>query len=263
MIQSAASASVAALPPDVRGWLARYARPGMPKYVALRDAIVASVTTGAWPRGTRLPTESEWAAQVPLSLGTIQRALRMLAQEGLIVRRPGHGSFVTERDATEMHSPLHCRFVNDDGSGYVPVYSKVVARKDVHGKGPWSEHLAARPPLLVIDRALDINEEFTVFSRFYVDPRRMPAFASLPIRRLSGENFKDIIWRESHQPVNRITQHLSSIAFPAEAAKVTRVKPGARGSLLEVRAFVNSDSPIYYQELYIPPNHRRLHLAGD
>jgi len=171
------SGAIAAFPSDLRGWLARYARPGVPKYVVLRDAIVASLTTGTWPGGTRLPTESEWAIEVPLSLGTIQRALRMLAQEGLIVRRPGHGSFVAERDSTEMHSPLHCRFVNDDGSGYLPVYSKVIARKKVYGEGPWSTHLAARPPLLVIVRALDINEEFTVFSRFYVDPRRMPARA--------------------------------------------------------------------------------------
>jgi GntR family transcriptional regulator len=187
----------------------------------------------------------------------------MLAQEGLIVRRPGHGSFVAESDSTEMQSPLHCRFLDDDGSGCLPVYSTVIARKEVHGEGPWSAHLAVRPPVLLIDRALDINGEFSVFSRFYVDPRRMPAFARLPMRRLSGENFKELIWRESHQPVNRIRQHLSSIAFPAEAAKVTRSKASARGTLLEVRAFVNGDSPIYYQELYIPPNDRRLHLAGD
>lgn len=254
--------SVAALPRDVRAWLARYARPGIPKYVALRDAIVSSVTTGTWPGGTRLPTESEWAAQVPLSLGTIQRALRMLAQEGVIVRTPGHGSFVAERDSTEMHSPLHCRFVDDAGTGYLPVYSKVVGRTEVQGEGPWSAHLAASP-VLRIDRVLDINEEFVVFSRFYVDPRRMPAFAQLPMRKLSGANFKEIIWQESHQSVNRITQHLSSVPFPPDAARATGATRGTRGSLLEVRAYVNADSPIYYQELYIPPNHRRLHLAGE
>ena len=252
----------APFPTDIRAWLARYARPGIPKYVALRDAIVASVAAGTWPGGTRLPTESEWAAQVPLSLGTIQRALRMLAEEGLIVRRPGHGSFVAERDSTEMHSPLHCRFVDDSGEGFLPVYSKVIARKEVRERGPWSAHLGASP-LLVIDRALDINHEFTVFSRFYVDPRRMPAFATLPMRKLSGENFKEIIWRESHQMVSRIVQHLSTVAFGAEAAKATELKRGARGSLLEVRAFLGGNSPIYYQELFIPPNERRLQLAGD
>lgn len=252
----------AAFPPDARGWLARYTRPGIPKYVALRDAIVASVTAGMWPGGTRLPAESEWAALMPLSLGTIQRALRMVAEEGLIVRRPGHGSYVAERDSTEMRSPLHCRFLDDAGTGYLPVYSRVVARKELNAGGAWTALLGASP-VLRIDRVLDINKEFAVFSQFYVDPRRMPAFARLPIRKLSGENFKEIIWQESHQSVNRVDQHLSSVAFPAEVAKAIGLKRGTHGSLLEVRAYLNGDSPIYYQELYIPPNNRRLHLAGE
>lgn len=259
---SAPPPSFTGFPADVRGWLARYARPGVPKYVALRDAIVASVAEGKWPGGTRLPTESEWAAHVPLSLGTIQRALRMLADEGLLVRRPGHGSFVAERDSTEMHAPLHCRFVDDSSGGYLPVFSKVLARKEVPEEGPWSSHLGGSP-LLVIDRTLDINHEFTVFSRFYADPKRMPAFATLPVRKLSGENFKEIIWRESHQMVSRIVQHLSNLVFPSAIAKATGLGRGARGSLLEVRAFLGGNSPIYYQELYIPPNRHRLQLSGD
>ena len=56
----------------------------MPKYVLLRDAIVAAVTGGDWPAGTRLPNETEWAASLPVSLGTIQRALRMLVDEGVV-----------------------------------------------------------------------------------------------------------------------------------------------------------------------------------
>jgi DNA-binding GntR family transcriptional regulator len=255
--------SAAPIPADVRSWLARHARPGVPKYVALRDAIVASVASGRWPGGARLPTESEWAAQVPLSLGTIQRALRMLVDEGVVVRTPGQGSFIARRDATEMRSPLHCRFVDDAGDGYLPVYSKVIARASVEMPGAWSEHLQPAGEVVRIDRVLDINKEFLVFSRFYVDPARVPAFATLPTRKLSGENFKEIIWRESHQGVARMVQHLSTLAFPADVAGAIELKPRTPGSLLEVRAYLGGDSPIYYQELYIPNNRRRLRLGGD
>lgn len=255
--------ATAAFPADLRARLARHARPGVPKYVALRDAIVAFVASGAWPGGTRIPTESEWTEHVPLSLGTIQRALRILADEGVIVRRPGQGSFVAERDATEMHSPLHCRFVDDSGAGYLPVYSKVIEREGVEAPGPWLEHLGPTGPLVRIDRVLDINKEFLVFSRFFADPERIPAFAALPMRKLSGENFKEIIWRESHQVMGRIVQHLSTVALPFEVARAVQLRPGSGATLLEVRAFLAGDSPIYYQELYIPPNRRRLRVAGD
>ncbi|HQZ46199.1 MAG TPA: GntR family transcriptional regulator [Usitatibacteraceae bacterium] len=253
----------ATIPADARSWLARYSRPGVPKYVMLRDAMVAEITGGAWPAGTRLPTEAEWAARVPLSLGTIQRALRMLADEGLVHRRTGQGTFVATRDTDEMRAPLHCRFLDDSGRGYLPVYSQVTAREEVAAEGPWSEHLGTAFPLLRIDRVLDINKEFAVFSEFYVDPQRMPAFARLPVRRLCGENFKEIIWRESHQPVARITQYLSSVRFSPSVAKATNMDRDTAGLLLEARAYLNGGSPIYYQRLYIPPNNRRLHLAGD
>ena len=44
----------------------RFLRPGLPKYVALRDAVVHAVTSGNWPPGARLPNESDLAAALPL-----------------------------------------------------------------------------------------------------------------------------------------------------------------------------------------------------
>ena len=240
----------------------RCSRPGVPKYVALRDAVVQAVTSGEWPAGTRLPNEAELAGGLPLSLGTVQRALRLLVEDGVIVRRQGQGTFVAERGVGQMHAPLHCRFLDDSGRRYLPVYPTVVARHAVDAPGPWSEHLGTRA-LLCIERVLRIADEFSVFSRFYADPQRMPAFARLPERKLSGENFKEIIWRESAQPIGRISQFLSTLALPRTVCRALGVRAGSSGQLLEVSAFVGRDSPIYYQELYIPPNARRLHLASD
>jgi GntR family transcriptional regulator len=246
---------------DLRDRLERYARPGVPKYVAMRDAIVGAATEGEWPAGARLPTESDWVAGLPLSLGTIQRALRLLVEDGVIVRRHGAGSFIADRGLGRMHAPLHCRFLDDSANAYLPVYPKVIERREVPA-GPWTRHLRTEA-VLCIERVLCIGKEFSVFSRFYADPARLPAFATLPARKLSGENFKEIIWRESHQPIGRIDQFLSSIVLMEDVCKAIGVDCGTAGQLLEVAAFVGRNSPIYYQELFIPPNQRRLHLVGD
>jgi len=249
-------------PLELAARLGRFTRAGVPKYVAMRDAVVDAVTSGAWRAGTRLPTESEWAASLPLSLGTIQRALRMLADDGVIVRRPKHGTFVAERGLGAMRAPLHCRFVDDSGNTYLPVYPQVTGRSAVSTEGPWSRHLGTRE-LVCIDRVLRIAREFKVFSRFYFDPARLPTLAARPARRLSGENFKHVIWRETGQPIGRISQLLSYAELPAEVCGAIEVKRGTRGLLLELSAFAGRDSPLYYQELHIPPNRRRLHLPAD
>lgn len=246
----------------LRRRLDRFTRPGVPKYVALRDALADAIASGDWPEKARLPTESEYAAALPLSLGTIQRALRALAEEGLIIRQQGQGSFVAANGAARMHAPLHCRFVNDAGDGYLPVYPEVLARYAEARKGPWSRHLGSAS-ILCIERALRIGEEFHVFSRFWCDPVRLPSLAALPFRKLSGENFKDVVWRDTRQLVGRISTFLSAVALPAEACRAISARRGARGQRLEISAFVGRDQPIYYQELYIPPNRRRLHLAAD
>ena len=251
----------ASLPVLVRR-LDRFTRPGVPKYVALRDALADAIASGDWPGNTRLPTESECAAALPLSLGTIQRALRALADEGLITRQQGQGTFVSANGASRMNAPLHCRFLNDAGTGYLPVYPEVLARYEETRHGPWTRHLGAAK-ILCIDRALRIGDEFRVFSRFWCDPVRLPALASLPFRKLSGENFKDIVWRETRQLVGRISTLLSCAALPADACRAIGVRRGTRGQVLEISAFVGRDQPIYYQVLYIPPNRRRLHLASD
>jgi len=249
-------------PATLLGQMHRFARPGVPKYVAMRDAIAHAIASGEWPEQARLPTESEYVAGLPLSLGTVQRALRALADEGIITRRQGQGSFVAPRRSGQMHAPLHCRFLNDSGSGYLPVYPQILARFDEARQGAWSSHLRAAR-VVCIERVLRIGSEFRVFGRFWFDPARLPALAALPVRKLSGENFKDIIWRESHQSVGRISQLLSTVALPSDACRVLRMRRGTRGQLLEISAHVGRDSPIYYQELYIPPNRRRLHLAAD
>jgi DNA-binding GntR family transcriptional regulator len=252
----------ASVPAALLRRLERFSRPGVPKYVALRDAIADAIASGDWPAATRLPTESEYAAALPLSLGTIQRALRALVDEGLITRQQGHGSFVALNRGGQMHAPLHCRFVDDAGAGYLPVYPQVLRRCEEARQGPWSSHLGA-PRILCIERALRIGTEFRVFSRFWCDPARLPSLASLPFRKLSGENFKDIVWRDTHQLVGRISTVLSTGALPAQACRAIGVRRGTRGQLLEISAFVGRDQPIYYQELHIPPNRRRLHLASD
>lgn len=61
----------------------------------LREAI----RSRAYPPGGRLPTEQEIAAANTVSLTTVRRAMEILAAEGLVIRRQGSGTYVTQRPA--------------------------------------------------------------------------------------------------------------------------------------------------------------------
>ncbi|MFE9608180.1 GntR family transcriptional regulator [Streptomyces sp. NPDC006012] len=67
----------------------------MPKaYEMIADDIRRSIREGLREPGERLPSESELAAHYGRSVPTVQNALRMLNEEGLIDKRHGSGTFV-------------------------------------------------------------------------------------------------------------------------------------------------------------------------
>lgn len=73
-----------------------------PLYVKLKDYVRSRVEAGEWKIGQRVPSENELVDILGVSRMTANRALRELADEGLVVRVRGKGSFVASRKRTSQ-----------------------------------------------------------------------------------------------------------------------------------------------------------------
>jgi GntR family transcriptional regulator len=69
----------------------------IPLYYQLENLLREKINSGAFSPGDRLPTESELIHQYGVSRITVRQALTALAEEGLIERRQGRGTFIAER----------------------------------------------------------------------------------------------------------------------------------------------------------------------
>ena len=67
-----------------------------PLYAQVKQMIVQQIHSGAWPAHHRVTSESELVEALGFSRMTINRALRELTSEGLLVRMQGVGTFVAE-----------------------------------------------------------------------------------------------------------------------------------------------------------------------
>jgi len=67
-----------------------------PVYDQIRRAILGNIRSGVWPPRHRIPAEAELAAHFGTARMTVNRALRELTEDGLIVRRRRTGSFVAQ-----------------------------------------------------------------------------------------------------------------------------------------------------------------------
>ncbi|MEU3986003.1 GntR family transcriptional regulator [Streptomyces sp. NPDC026672] len=66
----------------------------------LADELRRGIAELRWPAG-KLPTEQELARDQQVSLNTVRRAVDLLVQEGLVYRRQGSGTYVSEPRTTE------------------------------------------------------------------------------------------------------------------------------------------------------------------
>lgn len=68
-----------------------------PPYLQVAHALRAAILTGVFKSGDQLPSGNELATQYGVARMTIQHAIRVLRDEGLVVSRQGSGVYVRER----------------------------------------------------------------------------------------------------------------------------------------------------------------------
>src|SRR5206468_12257954 len=68
----------------------------VPLYYQVQHTIAQRISRGEYPPGSQLPSESELSRELGVSRVTVREALRVLAQENLLVKAQGRGTFVAE-----------------------------------------------------------------------------------------------------------------------------------------------------------------------
>ena len=66
-------------------------------YARVKAWLKDGLSRGRWPAGALMPSEAELVERFGVSRMTVNRALRELQGEGLLVRRQGKGTFAAER----------------------------------------------------------------------------------------------------------------------------------------------------------------------
>jgi DNA-binding FadR family transcriptional regulator len=79
---------------------------------AVIDRLRAQITSGAWPVGSRIPTEPELVARLGVARNTVREAVRALAHNGLLDIRQGSGTYV--RATSELAAVMQRRFAGAD-----------------------------------------------------------------------------------------------------------------------------------------------------
>jgi GntR family transcriptional regulator len=70
-----------------------------PVYQQIIDQVKREIALGRLSRNQKLPTVRLLAGQLVINPNTIAKAYRLMEQQGLIITRPGSGSYVAQLDS--------------------------------------------------------------------------------------------------------------------------------------------------------------------
>ena len=70
--------------------------PAEPVYLKIKNYVLAQIQNGVWQEGDLIPTEMALCEQFSVSRMTINRALRELTADQLLIRIKGSGTYVAQ-----------------------------------------------------------------------------------------------------------------------------------------------------------------------
>ena len=249
----------AALPSPI---VVRYqaTQPTLPKHTRLRHAVIGALESGELPVGSKVTGERELSQALGLSLGTTQKALGRLMDEGFLIRRQGHGTFVGEA-RRPIAGSWHFRFVAPEGGPQLPVFATVVERRLETGAGPWQDVLGPDPKgYVMLRRRVEVGGEFACSSQIYLPATRFSRLLRIAAKRLADTNLKTVLADDFAAPTLQ-SDGLSFVReIPADDARLMNVKPGTVGMEIHIVGRSFGRAPITFQVMRVPPTRFALQL---
>lgn len=224
------------------------------KLSRVSDHITRDIEAGVWREGDRLPSEEELAAMHEVSVGTVQKALGLLANSGLIRREHGRGTFVSGHEVSPA-DVRYLRFMDEQGrelTSYVHAHSI----RQYKRKGPWSEFLGG-DAFVRIERTINVGGKLDLYSEFWMREEDFRHMGGVD-REMLERNLRELITQRLALPTLRVDQWISFAPLPKAAARALALEAGQPGFFMEMRAYSLRDLPISYQSVYSGPFSERL-----
>jgi GntR family transcriptional regulator len=239
--------------------LARRERTAGPKYLQVLDAFTEAIRRGDFKPGERIPAESELCARLPVSLGTVQKALGRLAATGLVVRNRRTGTFVADRRSQASEAFIY-RF-RDPHTGELQMpFVKVLAVEVDRSVGPWRTLLNVKR-CVRLDRLLWVENDPPAFTSVYFAYEHGKALLEVPLEELHGSSTHRVMADRFNLPTLRVEHRIGARGLTPVACRHLRLRPGTVGTVWDASDFSFADKPILFQRLQLPPGHRPIELA--
>ncbi|BAT61844.1 HTH-type transcriptional repressor YvoA [Variibacter gotjawalensis] len=231
----------------------------LPRYREIAGELQREIRSGQFSIGSLLPIEAQLMERFGASRQTIREALRIISEQGLIVRRPGIGSIVISAEPPTLftHSidsaSEWLRYSNE-------TYREVVSTKEITADFHVAALLKCEPKkrwfLIEAVRRADAFAAPLGWAQFYV----LPKFSRVVERRDHGRTpVHEQIARTFGQVIEHAQLEVLARGMPADIAPYLGAEPDSP-SLTMIRRYFGQNDELFAVTVTTHPEGRYTYV---
>jgi GntR family transcriptional regulator len=197
----------------------------VPLYVQIAEGLIAQIESGELVPGDRLPSERELSESLSVQRETVRQALSMMQDHGLVYRRHGSGTYISEpkieRDAGRLFPFTRAM----QRKGYKTGTRVIQFEKSLCNPAAARElNLESSPFVYFIQRLRLVNEEPVVLENTFIPAEIFPEMDQFD---LSARSLYEVMETEYGSQVAQARQSLESVAATEFEAGLLGLAKGA------------------------------------
>jgi len=235
---------------------------GMPLYRVVKRALLRAIESGQAPPGQVLPSETELAGTLGVSIGTLRKAVDELVAEHLLVRRQGRGTFVATHNPDRfLFQYFHVE--RADGLREAPEVDLVAyERQRCDEDAAQALGLRVGDPVVQVENRLRLQGKAVVHDRLV-----LPAalFKGLSEKRFAEREatIYQLYQSDFGITVVRALERARAVAADRAAARVLGIPLGTPVMQVRRTALTFGDRPVEYRVSTIDTRHHDyVHLLS-
>jgi GntR family transcriptional regulator len=232
-----------------------------PLYREVKRRLTCSLRDAEWAQGQPLPSEAQLASRYRVSMGTVRKAIAELVAERVLVRHPGRGTFVANRDRDYMLDAFF-NIVDAGGRKEFPQV-QLISFRAAQADEKAARHLGLRPGARVfcIQNLLSLQGAPVILDRIQVSRAVMPDLNEADFRARDQTIFG--LYQQLHGvTVTRLDEWIRAANADPDVARALGLKVGAAVLTIE-RVAYTYETPMEYRERYVnTAGHAYLNVLG-
>ncbi len=220
------------------------------KRTAVRLAISNSIQNDVLRPGEYLPSEIALAEILNVSLGTVQVALGQLQDLGVIQRRRGDGTRVSDAEPF-TDNVWHFRFLSRENNIPLRMAKSKLKMSKITKTGYWSEFLGKDKEYFCISRRVRMQDGTRAGAEMYLPGGLASGLGEVDVDELELINIRPFLETHLNLKITGCTNRVSVIT-PGEA-EVRRLGLTSQQPHYEINAtaFTDNKRPVYHQRILV------------